>query len=523
MAVIANDPFTRANGPVGANYAIVVNGLTIVANEAVGVLANDFNIVYWSANSFPNDQYAQAKYVNPGGSGAGPATRVSGNSTATMNSYNIVAFGGADRLNKTVLGVETQLGNLSATYVNGDIGKVSSIATTHRVYRNGSLVGTFTDAALSSGSAGIFSFGTDSTFDDFEGGSVETMGAVNPRFPSPSALLFPNQPFGPGNPLREIKYWRASAVSGVNTPISIDVVSPFAAGLSQNAAYQRALSVAAGWAISLARGVQYLRTLSVSGTWTPTLGRVVQYLRTLAVTSTFTPAISRARAVALPVTSTFTANLTKALNWARALAVSSTFAPSLSRVVADLRTLAVASTFTAALSKVRGYSRTLAVATAWATALTKVRGYARSLAAVSTFTLVLTTRFIVGKVLSATSTFTTAIARRFTWSRVLSATSVFTPSVNRSIARRITLAVSGVWNAILTKIKTTFGIEITTFTGQVSAAPRFTGLTLISAQFDGTTDSAPRFRGNADLSQRFHGTPDITPWFDGETEVRPAA
>jgi hypothetical protein len=452
---------------------------------------------------------------------------------------------------KNVAGVLTQLGAVfTAVRVANDVCRLEVTGSTLTYRVNGTSQGTRSDSAFATGSFGPVGEGNTvgHTIDSLEGGNLAAA-AVSDTLPKAqfprSRLLFPARPFGPTNPLVEMKWndFGAGTAVPVNTPIGLDVastftpslaesetygisiaaLSSFVAGLARTAAYQRALSVASGWAIGLSRGLSYLRTLSVSGTWTPTVGRGVSYLRSLAVSSTFTPAITRARAVTLAVASTFTAALSRAVAYGRALSVASTFVASLSRQAARAKTLAVGSTFGVAIARQLSYLKTLSVSSAMTAAITRARGYARALGATSVFVPVISTRYIVGKVMAVSSTFVAAIARRLGFARSLAVSSAFTPAINRSVIHRITMAVGSVFSAALQWLLSQFGHDTSALTGKVRAYPRLTGVAASYPRLAGKPRAYPRLAGTAVGYARLQGEVDAMPRLEGVVRIYPKA
>ena len=70
----------------------------------------------------------------------------------TSNYYRlIVQVTGALSLNKTVAGANTGVGAPSGTVVNGDVVGVGITGSTLRVYRNGAVIGTYSDADIAAG------------------------------------------------------------------------------------------------------------------------------------------------------------------------------------------------------------------------------------------------------------------------------------------------------------------------------------------------------------------------------------
>lgn len=181
MSTLATDNFNRANSPnLGANWTIPTadaNALPITSNE---VTQGTFPAVeYYSAISWPNDQYAQLvmKSVSTtSDSGIGPAVRV----TSGGNLYLAQATTVETRLYKRVSGIYTQLGSDGAGAAANDVIYIEVQGTSVLVKKNGvTVVGPVTDSAIGAGNAGIWSTNIANTADDWEGGDFAAGGAIN--------------------------------------------------------------------------------------------------------------------------------------------------------------------------------------------------------------------------------------------------------------------------------------------------------------------------------------------------------
>ena len=180
MAVLATDNFNRANGDLVAGsanwsypttpvnfFAILTNQLTLDGTAARGAAR-------WNAVAFPNDQYSKATYAgitNAGIANAGVAVRCSTSGANTY--YYIQGATNLRRIAKEVAGAKTDLAE-NGVLVATDIARLSAIGTALSIQVNGvdDLV-TATDAAIASGSAGIWRESANSTlflFEDWEGG-----------------------------------------------------------------------------------------------------------------------------------------------------------------------------------------------------------------------------------------------------------------------------------------------------------------------------------------------------------------
>ena len=181
---VTTDNFNRANEtPIGVhwyrNYAATnfnLSASTVVANA----LGNDTEWSY-TTTAFANDQYAQAAITvssASAGAGYGVSTR---NGTLVLNpdtKYRCVVSKAAS--NNIELGVRNSsavystLMTLTSAWNDGDILRLASVSTTHYVYRNGTLLGSTTNALLTAGRPGMtYSSTVDSgNIDSWEGGDV---------------------------------------------------------------------------------------------------------------------------------------------------------------------------------------------------------------------------------------------------------------------------------------------------------------------------------------------------------------
>jgi len=185
---IATDNFNRSDDPsLGANWTEMRSGATfdLVTNSArPGNLGFDCH-AFWNADSFPDDQYAQAAITVTGTTsqtGPGVVVRASG-LDGTRNFYAVHVDHAASNnveISKRVAGTFTHLAYFTTTWVDGDVVKLSAVGTTIAVYQNGSLLGSTTDASVSSGSAGVTysSTATAAIIDNWEGGSVSSGPAI---------------------------------------------------------------------------------------------------------------------------------------------------------------------------------------------------------------------------------------------------------------------------------------------------------------------------------------------------------
>jgi hypothetical protein len=159
----ASDNFTRANGAIGGNWTASVGGAVILSNTAAAAVpssgAGNRNNLFWSAQSFPNDQYADGVIASvTTGAFAGPVVRGSAGGEhgyiclvpPTGVSGSVIVQQAPTNLSILVLpGITPQI---------GDVFRIAAVGTLISVYQNGAFLGSIVDSSLVSGAPGIFLF-----------------------------------------------------------------------------------------------------------------------------------------------------------------------------------------------------------------------------------------------------------------------------------------------------------------------------------------------------------------------------
>lgn len=181
MTTLASDNFNRANAAnLGANWTVpgIDNPIPISSN--VCTQATFPGIEYYSAATWPNDQWAQMTIVSPSSTsdaGMGPAVRV----TSGGDLYFAQATTSEVRLYKRITNGYTQLGTDGAGISAGDVVYIEAQGTSLLVKVNGAtVVGPVTDSALASGNAGIWTTDIANTGDDWSGGDFASSGQPFP-------------------------------------------------------------------------------------------------------------------------------------------------------------------------------------------------------------------------------------------------------------------------------------------------------------------------------------------------------
>lgn len=169
MTVLASDNFNRANNAdLGTDWTpLTVNWVAckVLSNECANGTTNANAGEYWSGaliggGGWPNDQFSEVTIgslpESVSDNGGGGQVRVTPSSGSGDSSYYGQGCAVQTRLYKMVTGTVTQLGSDGPTVTTGDVLRTIANGTAIRVEKNGSpVIGPVTDAALSSGSAGV--------------------------------------------------------------------------------------------------------------------------------------------------------------------------------------------------------------------------------------------------------------------------------------------------------------------------------------------------------------------------------
>lgn len=207
---LANGTWTTVTG---------LAGMRTVSNTIAASSTDDsnYNASYWSANSFTDDQFAEAT-IKSANRYAGVAVRVS-SSANTYYYLRHVATTEVCQLFKIVSGTPTQLGSDYGTCVNGTVIRLEVAGTTLTPYFNGTPQATRTDSAISSGSAGIWALnsGGNGVIDDWSGGDLA------------APVATPTFDYGTGTYKNEVTVTISDATSGATICYTVDGSTPGAA------------------------------------------------------------------------------------------------------------------------------------------------------------------------------------------------------------------------------------------------------------------------------------------------------
>ena len=176
------ESFTGAAAPLTGTWSQQRTSGTINKNGAgrgVGSVNAKDIFAFWSANTFSNDQYSQARIA--GGLSSGTqfvqiVVRATLTGDGRYNNYLFYTDGlaGANHTEvaKNINGNQITFKSFPVTFAAGDIIKISAVGTTITCYKNGVAIGSITDSSLPGGAPGVGVYGSTVTVDDWEGGTL---------------------------------------------------------------------------------------------------------------------------------------------------------------------------------------------------------------------------------------------------------------------------------------------------------------------------------------------------------------
>lgn len=179
MALPATDDFTNLD-----NWTMLHNSFTITAGVPIAGTSNEWNVAYWDADTFANDQYSQIVYRGEGY--GGPTARCA----ETNQCYQVVAHT-SEHITIRKMAADGTMTTLytsdSGASQTGDVVRIEvtgSSTTTIKAIRTRSGTPTewsTTDSSspFTSGSAGIGVYaGFGNPLDDWEGGNLDAPAAT---------------------------------------------------------------------------------------------------------------------------------------------------------------------------------------------------------------------------------------------------------------------------------------------------------------------------------------------------------
>lgn len=171
------DNATRANGAIGSNWTVTNNGINISSNNFVGTVTSANDVAYWAVNAFSPAQFSQVTLTALNGTTDFPGTAVllSGSGSAT-HGYNCVEDTTNIFIQKIIGTSNSTLTSAATTGAAGDILRLEvDNAGNLTCYKNGASTLTVNDTTYTSGSPGLFLFGTVAMAKNWSGGNLHPL------------------------------------------------------------------------------------------------------------------------------------------------------------------------------------------------------------------------------------------------------------------------------------------------------------------------------------------------------------
>lgn len=210
---VTMDPFNRADqNPLAGNWTKAGGAATtlqLLSNAVQGVTAGGEGLMFYSAVTWPADQYAECQVSVASTVGGGPAVRVSG-AAETAYIAQVHTNGTAISMAKFVAGVYTAFQNLTVAVASTDTIRLEVQGSTLRLFKNAVQVGPdVIDGSIVTGSAGMdYVSNTTGRIDNWAAGvPPSTSGTVNP------STTISTDPSG----IAAATIWTLGVVPGVNT------------------------------------------------------------------------------------------------------------------------------------------------------------------------------------------------------------------------------------------------------------------------------------------------------------------
>lgn len=170
MTALAQDNFNRADvNPLDGSWATTTGlaALKIVSNAVAAATGATDSAARNTAITWPNDQYTEITLSTTGTNDGGPCARLA---SGAYTVYFTNSFDGSTHMSKVIAGVGTEIGLYAVSWTTNDVLRIDAQGTTIRALKNGAVLGSATDSAITSGSPGIFMFDGSIRFDNFVGG-----------------------------------------------------------------------------------------------------------------------------------------------------------------------------------------------------------------------------------------------------------------------------------------------------------------------------------------------------------------
>jgi hypothetical protein len=154
MALPVSDNFNRANfTPAGGNWSKTGYCQTEIYNNTLRS-SSSYGFMYWNADTPQANHWAECKSVNTSNRNAGPAVRITVDTSRNGYGYSV----SSKTLFKYVNNSYTALQTISSDTPNStSVYRLEAIGTTLKVYKDGVQIGTdTTDSSHSTGRAGVW-------------------------------------------------------------------------------------------------------------------------------------------------------------------------------------------------------------------------------------------------------------------------------------------------------------------------------------------------------------------------------
>lgn len=178
---MASDDFTRADGGLGANWTALTSTFTIASNKCEPSNSFEDAMAMWGADSFSDDQFAEATVAGLDGTGAGTGIGLLLRADISNTFYRIFTNAGStdnvtiDWFDNGSFG--SVLATRSSQFTDGDVLRAEAEGTTLRVYKNGVQLGAdITDSSITTNGGVGLSYSSalqpGATLDGWSGGDL---------------------------------------------------------------------------------------------------------------------------------------------------------------------------------------------------------------------------------------------------------------------------------------------------------------------------------------------------------------
>lgn len=175
LAVSVSDNFNRADGGLGNNWTTTTGNAApqIVSNQMVTGTNGTANSAFWSADTFSDNQYAQATFPNILGGSDGPAVAVR---MANSRGYFLWFNNSSTTVSIFRMDSATSWTNIATsntlTVSNTDVWKIEASGSAILGFQNGNQVVQKTDGTYPTGSPGVWMFYSANQIDNWSAGDL---------------------------------------------------------------------------------------------------------------------------------------------------------------------------------------------------------------------------------------------------------------------------------------------------------------------------------------------------------------